>query len=109
MLIMGFEGPSVYWGFPYIDKEDNHEYWWVQIHLYRSKEYDHKIGGNCMFTNTVMHPSFLVSSKYGYESIAMFCGKDMPIPEWIFEPLVRLPFNCKVVLKLDKNLKRMLR
>ena len=43
MLNMGFEGPAVYWGFPFIDEEDNFEYWWVQIHLYRSKEYDHKI------------------------------------------------------------------
>ena len=30
MSIMGFEGPAVYWGFPFIDEEDNLEYWWVQ-------------------------------------------------------------------------------
>src|SRR5664279_3706200 len=63
MLIMGFEGPAAYWGFPYIDEEDDLEYWWVHIHLYRNKEYDHKIGGNCMFTNTVMHPSFFDSAR----------------------------------------------
>ena len=48
---------------------------------------------------------FSYCNKYGYESFAMFCGKDMPIPKWIFQPLVRLLFNCKFVLKLNKNLK----
>ena len=63
MLIMGFEGPAVYWGFPFIDEEDKLEYWWVQIHLYRSKEYDHKMKGNCMFTNTIVYPSLLDSAR----------------------------------------------
>ena len=63
MLIMGFKGPAVYWGFPFIDEEDNLEYWWVQIHLYRSKEYDHKMEGDCMFTNTIVYPSFLDSAR----------------------------------------------
>ena len=63
MLIMGFEGPAVYWGFPYTDEEDNLEYWWVQIYLYLAKEYDHKTGRRCMFTNTVVHPSFFDSAR----------------------------------------------
>ena len=63
MLIMGFEGPAVYWGFPYIDEEDDLEYWWVQIHLYRSKENDHKTGGKCMFTNSVVYTSFFDSAR----------------------------------------------
>ena len=60
---MGFKGPVVYWGFSFIDEEDNLEYWWVQIHLYRSKEYDHKMKGNCMFTNTIVYPSFLDAAR----------------------------------------------
>ena len=55
MLIMGFEGPAVYWGFPYIDEEYDLEYWWVHIHLHRSKEYDHKMEVYCMFTDTIVH------------------------------------------------------
>jgi hypothetical protein len=40
MLSMGMQGEAVYKGFPVI--EEGEEYWWVQLHLYKDKEDDHK-------------------------------------------------------------------
>ena len=53
---LGFYGEAVYKGFPFMD--EGQEYWWVQVHLYRSKEDDHKTEGDCMFTNPIFHTSF---------------------------------------------------
>jgi hypothetical protein len=50
---MGMQGEAVYKGFPMID--EGQEYWWVQIHLYKNKEDDHKKMGLWMFTNYEMH------------------------------------------------------
>jgi hypothetical protein len=61
MLIMGMQGEAVYKGFPVIDEGE--EYWWVQLHLYKNKEDDHKKMGLWMFTNSEMYPSFLDSAR----------------------------------------------
>jgi hypothetical protein len=61
MLSMGMQGEAVYKGFPVID--EGQEYWWVQLHLYRNKEDDHKKMGLWMFTNSEMYPSFLDSAR----------------------------------------------
>jgi hypothetical protein len=56
MLSMGMQGEAVYKGFPVID--EGQEYWWVQLHLYKNKEDDHKKMGLWMFTNSEMYTSF---------------------------------------------------
>jgi hypothetical protein len=61
MLSMGMQGEAVYKGFPMIDKGE--EYWWVQLHLYKNKEGDHKKMGLWMFTNSEMYTSFLDSAR----------------------------------------------
>jgi hypothetical protein len=54
---MGMQGEAVYKGFPVID--EGQEYWWVQLHLYKNKEDDHKKMGLWMFTNFEMYRLFL--------------------------------------------------
>jgi hypothetical protein len=61
MLSMGMQGEAVYKGFPVID--EGQEYWWVQLHLYKDKEDDHKKTGLWMFTNSEMYPSFFDSAR----------------------------------------------
>jgi hypothetical protein len=61
MLSMGMQGEAVYKGFPVID--EGQEYWWVQVHLYKNKEDDHKKMGLWMFANSEMHTSFLNSAR----------------------------------------------
>jgi hypothetical protein len=61
MLSMGMQGEAVYKGFPMMDEGE--EYWWVQLHLYKNKEDDHKKMGLGMFTNSEMYPSFLDSAR----------------------------------------------
>ena len=61
MLSMGLEGAAVYKGFPFMG--ENQEYWWVQLHIYKSKEDDHKTQGCCMFTNPILHTSFFESAR----------------------------------------------
>jgi hypothetical protein len=61
LLSMGMQGEAVYKGFPVIDEGD--EYWWVQLHLYKNKEDDHKKMGLWMFTNSEMYPSFFDSAR----------------------------------------------
>ena len=43
--------------------DDGHEYWWVQLHLYKNKEDDHKTEGRWMFTNPELHAMFLDSAR----------------------------------------------
>jgi septal ring factor EnvC (AmiA/AmiB activator) len=43
--------------------DEGEEYWWVQLHLYKNKEDDHKKMGFWMFTNSEMHTSFLDSAR----------------------------------------------
>jgi peptidoglycan hydrolase CwlO-like protein len=43
--------------------DEGQEYWWVQLHLYKNKEDDHKKMGLWMFTNSEMHISFLDSAR----------------------------------------------
>jgi hypothetical protein len=61
MLSMGMQGEAVYNGFPMTD--EGQEYWWVQLHLYKNKEDDHKKMGLWMFTNSEMYPSFFDSAR----------------------------------------------
>ena len=61
MLSLGFGGAAIYKGFPFM--EDGQEYWWVQLHLYRSKKYDHKNEGNCIFTNPQQYTTFFDSAR----------------------------------------------
>jgi hypothetical protein len=61
MLSMGMQGEAIYKGFPVID--EGQEYWWVQLHLYKNKEDDHKKMGLWMFTNSEMHTSYLDSAR----------------------------------------------
>jgi septal ring factor EnvC (AmiA/AmiB activator) len=43
--------------------DEGQEYWWVQLHLYKNKEDDHKKMGLWMFTNSEMYPSFFDSAR----------------------------------------------
>jgi hypothetical protein len=61
MLSMGMQGEAVYKGLPIMDEGE--EYWWVQLHLYKNKEDDHKQMGLWMVTNSEMHTSFLDSAR----------------------------------------------
>jgi hypothetical protein len=61
MLSMGMQGEAVYKGFSVMD--EGQEYWWVQLHLYKDKEDDHKKMGLCMFTNSEMYTSFFDSAR----------------------------------------------
>jgi hypothetical protein len=61
MLSMGMQGEAVYKGFPVIDEVQ--DYWWIQLHLYKNKEDDHKKMGLWMFTNSVMHTPFFDSAR----------------------------------------------
>jgi hypothetical protein len=61
MLSIGMQGEAVDKGFPVID--EGQEYWWVQLHLYKNKEEDHKKMGLWIFTNSEMHTSFLDSTR----------------------------------------------
>jgi hypothetical protein len=61
ILSMRMQGEVVYKGFPMMDEGE--EYWWVQLHLYKNKEDDHKKMGLWMFTNSKMHTSFLDSAN----------------------------------------------
>jgi hypothetical protein len=61
MISMGMQGEAVYKGFPMID--EGQEYRWVQLHLYKNKEDDHKKMGLWMFTNFEMYPSFFDSAR----------------------------------------------
>jgi hypothetical protein len=54
MLSMGMQGETVYKGFPVID--EGQEYWWVQLHLYKDKEDDHKKMGHWMFIHHSLTP-----------------------------------------------------
>src|SRR3954453_19038632 len=61
MVAMGIHGVAVYKGFPVMD--EGVEYWWVQLHLYKNKEDNHKESGFCMFTNSVVHTTFFESAR----------------------------------------------
>jgi hypothetical protein len=61
ILSMRMQGKVVYKGFPMMDEGE--EYWWVQLHLYKNKEDDHKKLGLWMFTNSEVHTSFLDSTN----------------------------------------------
>ena len=61
MVAMGIHGAAVYKGFPVMD--EGVEYWWVQLHLYKNKEDNHKESGFCMVTNSVMHTTFFDSAR----------------------------------------------
>src|SRR3954470_6295405 len=61
MVTMGIHGAAVYKGFPVMDEGE--EYWWVQLHLYKNKEDNHKESGFCMVTNSEMHKSFFDSAR----------------------------------------------
>jgi hypothetical protein len=48
------QGEAVYKGFPVMDEGE--EYWWVQLHLYKNKEDDHKkMGLGCSPTLRCIH------------------------------------------------------
>jgi hypothetical protein len=61
MLSMVMQGEAIYKGFPVIVEDQ--EYWWVQLHLYKNKEDDHKKMRLWMFTNSEMHTSFFDSAR----------------------------------------------
>jgi hypothetical protein len=42
---------------------EGQEYWWVQLHLYKNKDDDHKTKGCCMFTNPIIRTSFFDSAR----------------------------------------------
>ena len=43
--------------------DEGEEYWWVQLHLYKNKEDNHKESGFCMVTNSEMHTTFFDSAR----------------------------------------------
>ena len=61
MESMGLKGEAVYKGFPVED--EGQEYWWVQLHLYKNKDDNHKDMGCWMFTNPELHISFFDSAR----------------------------------------------
>src|SRR3954462_6693286 len=61
MVVMEAYGAAVYKGFPVMD--EGVEYWWVQLHLYKNKEDNHKDSRFCMVTNTMMHTTFFDSAR----------------------------------------------
>ena len=61
MKSLGYEGEAIYKGFPFMG--EGQEYWWVQLHLYKSKEDDHKTKDYCMFTNPILYTSFFDSAR----------------------------------------------
>ena len=61
MKSLGFEEEAIYKGFPFMG--EGQEYWWVQLHLYKSKEDDHKTKDYCMFTNPILYTSFFYSAR----------------------------------------------
>ena len=61
MKSLGFEREAIYKGFPFIG--EGQECWWVQLHIYKSKEDDHKTKDYCMFTNPILHTSFFDSAR----------------------------------------------
>src|SRR3954462_1214399 len=61
MEAMDAHGEAVYKGFPVMD--EGVEYWWVQLHLYKNKEDNHKESGFCMVTNSEMHTTFFDSAR----------------------------------------------
>ena len=61
MVTMGIHGAAVYKGFPVMDEGE--EYLWVQLHLYKNKEDNHKESGFCMVTNSEMHTTFFDSAR----------------------------------------------
>ena len=61
MKNLGFEGAAVYKGFPFLDK--GLEYWWVELHMYKSKDGDHKTKGCYMITNPILHTAFFESAR----------------------------------------------
>ena len=61
MEAMDAHGEAVYKGFPVMDEGE--EYWWVQIHLYKNKEDNHKESGFCMVTSSLMHTTFFDSAR----------------------------------------------
>src|SRR3954465_7227848 len=61
MVAMGIHGTAVCKGFPVM--VEGVEYWWVQLHLYKNKEDNHKESGFCMVTNSVMHTTFFDSAR----------------------------------------------
>jgi hypothetical protein len=73
MLSMGMQGEAVYKGFPVMD--EGQEYWWVQLHLYKNKEDDHKKMGLWVFTNPEMHTSFFDSARCAAWSAIKELGK----------------------------------
>ena len=61
MVALEIQGAAVYKGFPVMD--EGVEYWWVQLHLYKNKEDNHKESGFCMVTNLVVHTTFFDSAR----------------------------------------------
>ena len=61
MKSLGYEGEVVYKGFPFVG--EGQEYWWVQLHIYKSKGDDHKTEGCCMYTNPIVRTSFFDSAR----------------------------------------------
>ena len=72
MKNLGFEGAAVYKGFPFMDK--GQEYWWVEFHMYKSKDDDHKTKGCCMITNPILHTTFYESAKSAAREAIKYLG-----------------------------------
>ena len=74
MKSLGYEGEAIYKGYPFMG--EGQEYWWVQLHIYKSKEDDHKTKGCCIFTNTIVHTSFFDSARSAaWEAIKHLGGR----------------------------------
>src|SRR3954462_15950075 len=61
MVATGIHGAAVYNGFPVMDEGVG--YWWVQLHLYKNKEDNHKESGFGMVTNSAMDTPFFDSAR----------------------------------------------
>ena len=80
MVALEIQGAAVYKGFPVMD--EGVEYWWVQLHLYKNKEDNHKESGFCMVTNSRMLSRSLVKdSSAECLTPKMTLGKKRSIPK----------------------------
>ena len=73
MKSLGIEGAAVYKGFSFMDK--GQEYWWVELHMYKGKDDDHKTKGCCIITNQILHTSFFNSARSAAREAIEYLGE----------------------------------
>src|SRR3954471_9255464 len=95
MVTMGIHGAALYKGFPVMDEGE--EYWWVQLHLYKNKEDNHKGSRFCMVTNSEMHTTFFDSARNAAykpsRSLVIDSSAECSTPKMTLEKKRNIPKN----------------